>query len=131
MAKMEEAEKVDFRNGFLVRNLADEAITLGQVAGEDAVLVRRGDEFFCGWRKLHSLPRVAFTGVGRWGHRAMSLASRLFQPAHWRGVARARARPDPALACRKDRRQSICTGETRRLGAKTPAQFGGGTEPSR
>lgn len=38
--------KPDFGNGVFVRELADGAIALGQVAGEDVVLVRRGDEFF-------------------------------------------------------------------------------------
>ena len=45
MAEAEEAEKHDFRDGFLVRDLADGALVQGQVAGEDVVLVRRGDEF--------------------------------------------------------------------------------------
>jgi NADPH-dependent 2,4-dienoyl-CoA reductase/sulfur reductase-like enzyme/nitrite reductase/ring-hydroxylating ferredoxin subunit len=46
MAEKEEAPKLDFRNGFPVRDLSDGGMTLGQVDGEDAVLVRRGDEFF-------------------------------------------------------------------------------------
>lgn len=45
---MAEAEKAkpDFRDGVFARELADGAIALGQVAGEDVILVRRGDEFF-------------------------------------------------------------------------------------
>src|SRR6202171_3364435 len=46
MAETEEAEKPDFRNGFLVRDLAGGGMALGQVDGEDVVLVRRGDEVF-------------------------------------------------------------------------------------
>ena len=46
MAEAEEAKKHDFRDGLFVRDLADGAMALGQVAGEDVVLVRRGDEFF-------------------------------------------------------------------------------------
>src|ERR1700687_3803902 len=46
MAETEEAKKPDFRNGFPVRNLPDGAMALGQVDGEDVVLVRRGDEVF-------------------------------------------------------------------------------------
>jgi len=45
MAEAEEAKKRDFRDGFFVRDLADEAMALGQVDGEDVILVRRGDEF--------------------------------------------------------------------------------------
>ncbi len=46
MAEAEEAKKRDFSHGVLVRDLADGAIALGQIGGEDVVLVRRGDEFF-------------------------------------------------------------------------------------
>jgi NADPH-dependent 2,4-dienoyl-CoA reductase/sulfur reductase-like enzyme/nitrite reductase/ring-hydroxylating ferredoxin subunit len=45
MAEAEEAKKRDFRDGFFIRDLADGAIALGQVGGEDVVLVRRGDDF--------------------------------------------------------------------------------------
>jgi NAD(P)H-nitrite reductase large subunit len=45
MAETEE-DKPDFRNGFPVRNLADGAMALGQVDGEDVALVRRGDKVF-------------------------------------------------------------------------------------
>jgi NADPH-dependent 2,4-dienoyl-CoA reductase/sulfur reductase-like enzyme/nitrite reductase/ring-hydroxylating ferredoxin subunit len=45
MAETEEAKKRDFRDGFLARDLADGAMALGQVEGEDVVLVRRGEEF--------------------------------------------------------------------------------------
>lgn len=41
-----EANKPDLRAGLFVRDLADGGITLGQVDGEDAVLIRRGNEFF-------------------------------------------------------------------------------------
>lgn len=46
MAETEAASKPDFRQGFLVRDLADGAMVLGQVEGEDVILVRRGDEVF-------------------------------------------------------------------------------------
>jgi apoptosis-inducing factor 3 len=46
MAETEEAKKPDFRNGFSVRDLTDGAMALGQVDGEDVVIVRRGDEVF-------------------------------------------------------------------------------------
>lgn len=45
MAEPEEATKPDFRHGIFVRDLTDGAMALGQVDGEDVVLVRRGDEF--------------------------------------------------------------------------------------
>ncbi len=45
MAEAEGATKRDFRDGLFVRDLADGAMTLGQVAGEDVILVRRRDEF--------------------------------------------------------------------------------------
>jgi hypothetical protein len=45
MAETEEAKKPDFRNGFPVRDLADGAMALGQVDGEDVVLVRRAMTF--------------------------------------------------------------------------------------
>jgi apoptosis-inducing factor 3 len=43
---MAEETKRDLRQGFFVRDLADGAMALGQVDGEDVLLVRRGDEFF-------------------------------------------------------------------------------------
>jgi len=43
---MVEAEKPDFKNGFSIRDLADGAMALGQVEGEDVVLACFGDEFF-------------------------------------------------------------------------------------
>jgi len=46
MAETEEAKKRDFKDGCLVRELADGAMAVGQADGEDVVLVRRGDEFF-------------------------------------------------------------------------------------
>src|SRR6202163_3020051 len=46
MAETEEAKKPDFRKGFLVRDLADGAMALGQVDGEDVVLVCRRDDVF-------------------------------------------------------------------------------------
>lgn len=45
MAETEETKR-DLREGFSVRDLADGAMALGQVDGEDVVLVRHGDEFF-------------------------------------------------------------------------------------
>ena len=46
MAEADGAAKRDFRDGLFVRDLDEGAMILGQVDGEDAVLVRRGDEFF-------------------------------------------------------------------------------------
>jgi NADPH-dependent 2,4-dienoyl-CoA reductase/sulfur reductase-like enzyme/nitrite reductase/ring-hydroxylating ferredoxin subunit len=43
---MAEETKRDLRQGFFVRDLTDGTMALGQVDGEDALLVRRGDEFF-------------------------------------------------------------------------------------
>ncbi|MGO9402800.1 MAG: FAD-dependent oxidoreductase [Terriglobales bacterium] len=45
MAETEETKR-DFREGFFVQDLADGEMALGQVDGEDLVLVRRADEFF-------------------------------------------------------------------------------------
>jgi apoptosis-inducing factor 3 len=38
--------KIDFKTGFPARDLADGAMVVGQVDGEDVVLGRRGEEFF-------------------------------------------------------------------------------------
>src|SRR5713101_4911037 len=46
MAEGEGAPKPDFRNGFLVRNLPDGGMVLGQVDADDVILVRRGGELF-------------------------------------------------------------------------------------
>ena len=46
MAEAEKSEERDFGEGILVRDLADGAIAVGQAAGEDVVLVRRGEAFF-------------------------------------------------------------------------------------
>ncbi|HKV95789.1 MAG TPA: FAD-dependent oxidoreductase [Candidatus Angelobacter sp.] len=43
---MEDTAKPDFKNGFLVQNLHDGTPLAGQVGGEGAILVRRGNEFF-------------------------------------------------------------------------------------
>jgi apoptosis-inducing factor 3 len=45
MAETKETKR-DLREGFSLRDLADGAMALGQVDGEDVVLVRHGDEFF-------------------------------------------------------------------------------------
>jgi NADPH-dependent 2,4-dienoyl-CoA reductase/sulfur reductase-like enzyme/nitrite reductase/ring-hydroxylating ferredoxin subunit len=46
MAEMTENLKPDFNSGFPVVNLSDGGMVAGQVDGEDAILARRGDEFF-------------------------------------------------------------------------------------
>ena len=46
MADIEDAPKPDFRSGFPIRELPDGRMTVGQVDGEDVILVRCGDEFF-------------------------------------------------------------------------------------
>ena len=46
MSETPEASKPDFRNGFSIRDLPDGSMKLGQVDGEELVLVHRGDEFF-------------------------------------------------------------------------------------
>src|SRR5262245_10509803 len=43
---MESPDKPDFAEGFRVDHLPDGGMIQGQLAGEDAVLARRGDEFF-------------------------------------------------------------------------------------
>jgi apoptosis-inducing factor 3 len=45
MAETEDPKKRDFEDGVFVRDLADGAMALRQVDGEDVILVRRGDEF--------------------------------------------------------------------------------------
>ena len=45
MTENDEAKKLNFAEGLLVRDLPDGAIAVGQAAGEDVVLVRRGDDF--------------------------------------------------------------------------------------
>jgi NADPH-dependent 2,4-dienoyl-CoA reductase/sulfur reductase-like enzyme/nitrite reductase/ring-hydroxylating ferredoxin subunit len=46
MAEEKNARKPDFRSGFPVRDLPDGGMALGEVEGEDVILIRRGDEFF-------------------------------------------------------------------------------------
>jgi NADPH-dependent 2,4-dienoyl-CoA reductase/sulfur reductase-like enzyme/nitrite reductase/ring-hydroxylating ferredoxin subunit len=46
MADKEPAAEPDFRNGISVRDLPDGGILRGRVDSEDAILVRRGDDFF-------------------------------------------------------------------------------------
>src|SRR5437868_10052496 len=46
MSETPEANKPDFRNGFSIGDLRDGSMMLGHVDGEEAVLVRRLDEFF-------------------------------------------------------------------------------------
>jgi nitrite reductase/ring-hydroxylating ferredoxin subunit len=46
MAETEDASKPDFRSGFSLGDLPNGGMALGQVDGEDVVLVRSGDEFF-------------------------------------------------------------------------------------
>ncbi|HZS27402.1 MAG TPA: FAD-dependent oxidoreductase [Candidatus Angelobacter sp.] len=43
---MEDTAKPDFKNGLLIQNLQDGAPVAGQVGDEEAILVRRGNEFF-------------------------------------------------------------------------------------
>src|SRR5215469_14755084 len=43
---MEDTAKPDFKNGFLVKDLHDGSSILGRVDGEEAILARRGDQFF-------------------------------------------------------------------------------------
>src|SRR5579862_326617 len=43
---MTETSKPDFKKGFPVANLPDGGMVSGQVDGEDAILARRGDDFF-------------------------------------------------------------------------------------
>ena len=46
MAEDDVAKKRNFAKVMLVHNLAGGAITVGRAAGEDVVLVRRGDDCF-------------------------------------------------------------------------------------
>src|ERR1700745_3380197 len=46
MAETPETNKLDFRNGFPIRDLGDGSMISGQAGGEELVLGRRGDEFF-------------------------------------------------------------------------------------
>jgi apoptosis-inducing factor 3 len=46
VAEDDGAKKRNLAEGLLVRDLADGAIAVGKAAGEDVLLVRRGDEFF-------------------------------------------------------------------------------------
>ncbi|HKR95001.1 MAG TPA: FAD-dependent oxidoreductase, partial [Candidatus Angelobacter sp.] len=43
---MEDTAKPDFKNGVLIQNLQDGTPVAGQVGDEEAILVRRGNEFF-------------------------------------------------------------------------------------
>ena len=43
---MEDTAKPDFKDGFPIQNLRDGSPIAGQVGDEEAILVRRGDEFF-------------------------------------------------------------------------------------
>jgi len=46
MAKTPETRKPDFKNGFPIRDFGDHSMISGQADGEEAVLVRHGDEVF-------------------------------------------------------------------------------------
>jgi NADPH-dependent 2,4-dienoyl-CoA reductase/sulfur reductase-like enzyme/nitrite reductase/ring-hydroxylating ferredoxin subunit len=46
MTQAEQPSKPDFGDGFPTRDLPDGGIVLGQVAGEDVILVRRGEDVF-------------------------------------------------------------------------------------
>src|SRR6266852_3261819 len=46
MAERPETNKLDFRNGFLIRDLGDGSMISGQADGEELVLARRGEEVF-------------------------------------------------------------------------------------
>jgi apoptosis-inducing factor 3 len=46
MAEREDAPKPNFRSGFPIHDLPEGGMALGQVDGEDVILVRRADEFF-------------------------------------------------------------------------------------
>jgi NADPH-dependent 2,4-dienoyl-CoA reductase/sulfur reductase-like enzyme/nitrite reductase/ring-hydroxylating ferredoxin subunit len=43
---MDDTAKPDFKNGFLVQDLRDGGSVFGQADGEEAILARRGDQFF-------------------------------------------------------------------------------------
>jgi NADPH-dependent 2,4-dienoyl-CoA reductase/sulfur reductase-like enzyme/nitrite reductase/ring-hydroxylating ferredoxin subunit len=46
MSENERPPKADFARGFPIRDIGDGDVVLGQVGGEDAILVRRGDAVF-------------------------------------------------------------------------------------
>jgi apoptosis-inducing factor 3 len=46
MPEKTDAKKPDFKDGFPAQNIPDGGMVSGQFNGEDAILVRRGDEFF-------------------------------------------------------------------------------------
>jgi NADPH-dependent 2,4-dienoyl-CoA reductase/sulfur reductase-like enzyme/nitrite reductase/ring-hydroxylating ferredoxin subunit len=46
MSEAPRTNKLDFRNGFSIRDLRDGSMILGQLDGAELVLARRGDEFF-------------------------------------------------------------------------------------
>jgi hypothetical protein len=80
----------DFAPGVALADIAEGGMILGHVAGDAVLLARTRSRAVRDRRRMHPLPRSARRGGPRRGHRPLSLASRLFQPAYRRGAARGR-----------------------------------------
>jgi hypothetical protein len=81
MAHMENTPKPDFRSGFALNDLTDGGMVVGRVDTEEAILLRSGDS--CS-RSAHTARTTTDRRrrPHRRRHRALSLASRVLQPAH-------------------------------------------------
>ena len=131
MAEEEKATKRDLGQGFSVGDLADGAVVLGQVGSEDVVLVRRADVFFAVGASCTHYHGMLSQGLVVGGTLRCPLHHACFGLRTGEALRAPALDADPALAGRKDRREGICSRETRRPRSKTPTRLRGGTEPSR
>ena len=100
MSGEQQQSNLDLSHGIAASTLSDGGMIQGRVGDKEVVLARSGNELFAIRRALFALSRPARGGAHRRRHGALSVASRLFQPAHGRGAARAGAGSDCLLARR-------------------------------
>ena len=62
MSEQKKKATTDLSKGVSAAGLDDGGMVLGHVGDQDVVLVRSGTSF-CGWGKLHALPRAARRGL--------------------------------------------------------------------
>ena len=103
----------DLTKGVALSAVADGAMLLGHAHGEPVLLARRGDELFAIGAICTHYGAPARRRAARRRHGALPLASRLFQPAHRRGAARAGAEPGLVLARRAAGRHRVCSRKAR------------------
>jgi len=102
----------DLAQGVPVDRLPDGRMPAGHVGAEAVLLVQRGDDFFA----VGATCTHYGGGAGGRRHRAVSLASRLFQPQDRRSAARSRIQPVSMLENRAARRQNLRAGHSSTAG---------------